>query len=150
MNVTSQVLLCGCANSSLFVSQLQEFVHFPSISTQPKHAADVRQCASWLANHSQQVSLERVKVVTMLRHPLVHAESRHAHGRPAVLIYGNYDAPPVEPLQEGIALPFEPMERGSYSYDRGASDDKGHHVKAVEAFLQTRRGLPVAEYALFL
>ena len=72
--------------------------------------------------------------------------------RPTVLIYGHYDVQPAEPLDEWRSPPFEAVVRGNDLYGRGASDDKGQlfaHMKALEAFLQTRGKLPVNVKCLF-
>jgi acetylornithine deacetylase/succinyl-diaminopimelate desuccinylase-like protein len=134
------------------LAELREFVRFPSISAQPRHAEDVRKCAHWLASHLCRIGFEDVKLIATPRHPLVHAAWKRAAGRPTVLIYGHYDVQPVDPLAEWHSPPFEPTVRGKNLFGRGACDDKGQmfaHVKALEAYLQTRRALPVNVKCLF-
>src|SRR6266404_2328910 len=134
------------------LAELKEFVRFPSISAQPRHAKDIRQCAHWLANQLRRIGLENVDVLATRRHPLVHAAWNGAAGRPTVLIYGHYDVQPVDPLAEWHSPPFEPTVRGKDLFGRGACDDKGQmftHVKALEAYLQTDRALPVNVRCLF-
>jgi acetylornithine deacetylase/succinyl-diaminopimelate desuccinylase-like protein len=129
-----------------FITELCELVRFPSISAQPRHAADVGRCAHWLADHLRQIGLERVQIHPTPRHPLVTAEWRHAPGRPTVLIYGHYDVQPVEPLHAWRTPPFDPAIRNGNLYGRGASDDKGQlfcHLKALESYLRTTGKLPV-------
>lgn len=140
------------ANRSRYIEELRHFVRFPSISAQREHADDLKKCAVWLANHLKQVGLEHVEVVPTPRHPLVYAEWLRAPGRPTVLIYGHYDVQPPDPLDEWHSPPFEPVVRGNDLYGRGASDDKGQmfaHIKALEAYLQTERALPVNVKCLF-
>lgn len=135
-----------------FVSELRHFVRFPSISTQPQHAADVRHCAIWLANHLRQIGLQKVKVIPTHGHPLVYAEWGQVPGRPTVLVYGHYDVQPVDPLDKWVSPPFEPTVRGNDLYGRGAADDKGQlftHVKAIESYLRTVGELPVNVKCLF-
>ena len=135
-----------------FVAELKEFVRFPSVSNDPKHARDVRRCASWLAAHLRLIGLENVRVVPTSRHPIVYATWRHARGRPTILIYGHYDVQPPEPLSEWHTPPFEPVERDNNLYGRGACDDKGQlftHVKALESYLKTERALPVNVKCIF-
>ncbi len=135
-----------------FVSELKEFVRFPSVSNQPKHARDVRRCASWLAAHLRRIGLENVRVVPTSRHPIVYAAWQHARGRPTLLIYGHYDVQPPEPLNEWRTPPFEPVVRDHNIYGRGACDDKGQlftHVKALESYLKTERTLPVNVKCIF-
>jgi acetylornithine deacetylase/succinyl-diaminopimelate desuccinylase-like protein len=139
------------ANRARFLRELIQFVRIPSVSSQPRHAGDVRTCAEWLAEHLQRIGMERVMVEPTPRHPLVTAEWRRAPGRPTVLIYGHYDVQPADPLGEWQTPPFAPVVRRGNLYGRGASDDKGQlfaHVKALEAYLR-RGGPPVNVVCLF-
>jgi acetylornithine deacetylase/succinyl-diaminopimelate desuccinylase-like protein len=135
-----------------FLAELKRFVRFPSVSTQTKHAADIRACAEWLAGHLKGIGMHGARVIATPRHPIVYAEWKGAPGRPTVLIYGHYDVQPPDPLKEWITPPFEPVVRGPYLYGRGACDDKGQlfcHVKALETFLRTAGRLPVNVKCLF-
>jgi acetylornithine deacetylase/succinyl-diaminopimelate desuccinylase-like protein len=119
-----------------FLAELKDFIRFPAVSAQPKHADDMKKCATWLARHLEKIGLERVKVVPTRQHPVVYAEWRHAPSRPTVLIYGHYDVQPPDPLNEWRSPPFDPVVRGKDVYGRGSCDDKGQmfaHVKALEA-----------------
>jgi acetylornithine deacetylase/succinyl-diaminopimelate desuccinylase-like protein len=139
-------------NRPRFVAELKEFVRFPSVSNQPKHARDLRRCAAWLAAHLHRVGLENVQVVPTNRHPIVYATWLHAPGRPTLLIYGHYDVQPPEPLSEWRTPPFDPAVRGNNLYGRGACDDKGQlfaHIKALESYLKTERTLPVNVKCIF-
>jgi acetylornithine deacetylase/succinyl-diaminopimelate desuccinylase-like protein len=135
-----------------FISDLQAFLRFPSISAQPALAAAVRQCADWLASHVRSIGLEHVQVIDTPRHPIVYADWAHAARRPTVLIYGHYDVQPVDPLKEWQAQPFEPAIRDGWIFGRGASDDKGQlftHVKAIESCLRATQRLPVNVKCIF-
>lgn len=145
-------LLSAKAQADRFLSELIDFVRFPSISAQPKHAEDVKKCAAWLASHLRQIGLGNVKIIPTPGHPIVYAEWQHAPGRPTVLVYGHYDVQPVDPLRDWHSPPFEPTVRGQELYGRGASDDKGQmftHIKALEAYLRTTGKLPVNIKCLF-
>jgi acetylornithine deacetylase/succinyl-diaminopimelate desuccinylase-like protein len=134
------------------LAELTRLLRFPSVSAQPRHAADLRRCALWLARHLRRIGLEQVRILRTPRHPIVLAEWRHAPGRPTVLIYGHYDVQPPEPLEEWGSPPFEPTVRGRDLHARGASDDKGQifaHVKALEAYLCTAGRLPVNVRCVF-
>jgi acetylornithine deacetylase/succinyl-diaminopimelate desuccinylase-like protein len=125
---------------------LQAFLRFPSISTQPEHAGDVRACAEFLADQMRAIGLDRVEVMPTPGHPVVYGERLRAPGKPTVLIYGHYDVQPVDPLELWHTPPFEPTIRDGRLYARGASDDKGQvfmHLKALEALLQTEGELPM-------
>ena len=137
---------------SRFVGELQEFVRFPSISAEPRHAADVRKCAAWLANQLRRIGLDTVKILPTPRHPVVFGQWKKTPGRPTVLIYGHYDVLPVEPLREWRSPPFQAAIQGDELHGRGACDDKGQlftHLKAVEAYLRTGRALPVNVKCIF-
>jgi acetylornithine deacetylase/succinyl-diaminopimelate desuccinylase-like protein len=135
------------------LEELKEFIRFASVSAQPRHADDTAKCAVWLADHLTGIGLEQAQVIPTARHPIVHAEWRHASpGIPTVLIYGHYDVQPAEPLEEWRSSPFEPLVRGDNIYGRGADDNKGQmlaHVKAIESFLKTAGALPVNVVCLF-
>lgn len=140
------------AERARFVAELKEFVSFPSVSAQPEHAQDVRNCAEWLATHLRSAGLDQVRIVPTAGHPIVYADWRHARGRPTVLIYGHYDVQPADPVEAWHSPPFEPTVRGENLYGRGASDDKGQmftHVKVIESLLRAAGALPVNVRCLF-
>ncbi len=152
MSYTENPITFALANRSRFVAELEEFVRFPTISAQPKHAEDLKNCAAWLGNHLRQIGLDHVRVIPTRLHPVVYAEWLRAPGRPTVLIYGHYDVQPPDPLHEWHSPPFEPVVKGDYLYGRGACDDKGQmfsHVKALESYLRTTGKLPVNVKCLF-
>jgi len=149
---TKRALAYAGAHRQRFLDELKEFIRFPSISAQPKHAGDVVNCARWLAGHLRRIGLEEVKIVATPRHPIVYAAWQRAAGKPTLLIYGHYDVQPVDPLSEWRRPPFEPTVRGDNLFGRGACDDKGQmfvHVKALEAYLRTQRALPVNVKCIF-
>jgi acetylornithine deacetylase/succinyl-diaminopimelate desuccinylase-like protein len=135
-----------------FVSELSEFLRFPSVSSQPERAGDVRKCAAWLAQHLKSVGLDRVRIIPTEGNPIVYASWLRAPGRPTLLIYGHYDVLPGEPLREWHTPPFTPTLKNESLYARGASDDKGQlfsHVKAIESYLKTTNSLPVNVKCIF-
>ena len=135
-----------------FVAELKEFVRFPSVSNQPRHARDVRRCASWLASHLHRIGLKGIRIVPTKRHPIVYATWQHSKGLPTLLIYGHYDVQPAEPFREWRHPPFEPVVENNNLYGRGACDDKGQlftHVKALESYLKAERALPVNVRCVF-
>jgi acetylornithine deacetylase/succinyl-diaminopimelate desuccinylase-like protein len=137
---------------SRFVSELTEFLRFPSVSSEADRSADVRRCAAWLARHLSAIGLDHVRVVPTRGHPIVCASWRHAHGRPTLILYGHYDVLPAGPADQWRTSPFSPTLRKGALYARGAADDKGQlfsHVKAIESFLKTNRRLPVNVVCIF-
>jgi len=140
------------AHRARFVDELKDFVRFPSISSEPKRAEDIRKCAAWLASHLRHIGLESVRMVSTPGHPVVYGAWEHAPGRPTILIYGHYDVLPADPLREWKTPPFLPTVRGQDLFGRGACDDKGQlftHIKAIESWLRTRGALPVNVKCLF-
>lgn len=152
MSDTERALAYANANRERFVSELQTFVRFPSISARPEHAQHMASCAGWLADHLRRIGLEQITVCPTRGHPIVYADWLHAPGRPTVIVYGHYDVQPVDPLDQWQSSPFAGELRGDYLYGRGASDDKGQmftHIKAVECWLRTTGRLPVNVKCLF-
>jgi acetylornithine deacetylase/succinyl-diaminopimelate desuccinylase-like protein len=140
------------AGRKRFVSELTEFLRFPSVSSQPERASDLRSCAEWLARHLRDVGLDRVRVIPTKRNPIVYASWRRARGRPTLIVYGHYDVLPGEPLNEWRTPPFVPTLRNNTLHARGAADDKGQlfsHVKAIESYLKTNGTLPVNVICIF-
>jgi acetylornithine deacetylase/succinyl-diaminopimelate desuccinylase-like protein len=135
-----------------FLSELIEFVRFPSVSADPRHAADVRSCAGWLVDHLRAIGLNNARLIGTPRHPIVYADWMNAARRPTVLVYGHYDVQPADPEREWTTPPFRPVVRAGNLYGRGACDDKGQmfaHVKALELFMRNRGSLPVNVKCIF-
>ncbi len=135
-------------NQSRFISELCEYVRFPSVSAQPEHRQDLHACAEWLVKHCQDVGLQ-ARLCPTQGHPVVlattPARKADSSRRPRFLVYGHYDVQPPEPLDLWKSPPFEPRIEGRSFFARGASDNKGQnlaHLKAVEAYLKTGTGLP--------
>jgi acetylornithine deacetylase/succinyl-diaminopimelate desuccinylase-like protein len=135
-------------NESRFVSELCEYLQFPSVSAQPKHRSDMQACAAWVVKHCRQIGLE-ARLCSTAGHPIVVAKTPRVKAkgrrRPHFVVYGHYDVQPPEPLELWKSPPFEPRIAGGVLYARGASDNKGQnlaHLKAVEAYLKTGTELP--------
>jgi acetylornithine deacetylase/succinyl-diaminopimelate desuccinylase-like protein len=135
-----------------FIRELQQFIQFPSVSAQRKHAEDVKACAAWLAAHLRSIGFGDVRVTPTRGHPIVTARWHGAAGKPTLLVYGHYDVQPPEPLGEWKSSPFRAILRDGCVYGRGASDDKGQmfvHVKAIESWLRSSGKLPVNVLCIF-
>jgi acetylornithine deacetylase/succinyl-diaminopimelate desuccinylase-like protein len=133
-------------NRKRFVEELVDYVRFPSVSAQQKHAPDVTQCAKWLRQQCVGMGLEATLHPTR-GHPILVARTpRRADSRkPHFLVYGHYDVQPPEPLDLWETPPFEPTVRNGKLFGRGASDNKGQnfaHLKAIETYLKTGTELP--------
>jgi acetylornithine deacetylase/succinyl-diaminopimelate desuccinylase-like protein len=135
-------------NRQRALNELCDYLRFPSVSAQPKHAPDMRACAAWLAAHCNRIGLES-EVVPGSGHPVVVARTprpaAQQRGRKHFVVYGHYDVQPPEPFELWDSPPFEPRITGGKLFARGSSDNKGQnfaHLKAVEAYLKTGTPLP--------
>ncbi len=129
-----------------YIEELKGLLAIPSISALPQHAADVRRCATWMADEMGRVGLEHVRVIDTPGHPVVYGERLQAPGAPTILFYGHYDVQPVDPIEQWTSPPFEATVRDGEIYARGSADDKGQvfmHLKAVEAHIKQNGRLPV-------
>src|ERR1700691_2798128 len=113
-------------NKDRFVTELCDYVRFPSVSAQPAHRGDVAACAQWLAGHCRKIGLE-TRICETEGHPIVLAKTPRSQNskKPHFLIYGHYDVQPPEPLELWKSPPFEPRIEGRSLFGRGASDNKG-------------------------
>jgi acetylornithine deacetylase/succinyl-diaminopimelate desuccinylase-like protein len=150
--IDNRPLVYARKHRSRFLKELKEFIRFPSISAQPKHASDIKACANWLAEHLRGIGMHASQIFPTGGHPLVYAEWLGAPEKPLLLIYGHYDVQPPDPLKEWTSPPFDPIQRGQDLFGRGACDDKGQlftHIKALEACLRTSGRLPVNVRCIF-
>jgi acetylornithine deacetylase/succinyl-diaminopimelate desuccinylase-like protein len=111
-------------------SALAELVAIPSVSLDPAHAGDMRAAADWVA---ARLAFANGRVVESDGHPVVLGERIVADDAPTVLVYGHYDVQPPGDETAWETPPFEPSIRDGRLYGRGATDDKGPVVVALEA-----------------
>ena len=141
------------SNQQRFLGELKDLLRIPSVSTAPEHKADVLRAADFVATELRRIGMQNVEIIPTKGHPLIYADWLHAAGKPTVLCYAHYDVQPAEPLNEWISPPFEPTERNSNIYARGAVDDKGQlwmEVKALESLMQAHGGkLPINVKVIF-
>lgn len=135
------------SNKERYLEELIEFLKIASVSTDPNHKNDIRECANFVEKKMNDAGLENVKVYETGGHPLVYADWLHAgEDKPTILIYGHYDVQPVDPIELWTNPPFEPTIVGNKIFARGASDDKGQvyiHIKSIESYLRTSGTLPI-------
>jgi acetylornithine deacetylase/succinyl-diaminopimelate desuccinylase-like protein len=144
--IARPALVYAKLHAQRFLRELVPFLSFPSISNSAKHAGQVRECASWLADHLKQIGLTNACTVQTAGHPIVYASSSTLANHSTLLIYGHYDVQPVDPIREWHSPPFSPTRNGDNLIARGASDDKGQvfiHLKAIESYLAARGALPL-------
>ncbi len=133
------------------LADLFEFLRYPSVSTDSRHAGDVRACAGWLVAKLSAMGLG-AELHDTPGHPVVVARNAHVPGRRTVLIYGHYDVQPVDPLALWTSAPFQPEIRDGKIWARGATDNKGQmlaHLLGVEQTLRDHGDLPVNLIFLF-
>ena len=133
------------------LEDLFSFLRFASVSTDSKHAADVRACGGWLVEKLRAIGLA-ADLHDTPGHPVVLAKNKHVEGRKTVLIYGHYDVQPVDPLSLWKTAPFEPEIRDGRIWARGATDNKGQmlaHLLGVEKTMREEGELPVNLIFLF-
>jgi acetylornithine deacetylase/succinyl-diaminopimelate desuccinylase-like protein len=109
---------------------LFELLRFPSVSTQPEHAPDMRACAHWLCGLLQSGGFS-AEVAETGGAPAVIARGPEVPGKPTVLIYGHYDVQPADPVELWTSPPFEPTIRNKRVFARGATDNKGQHLAHI-------------------
>ncbi len=134
------------ANYDRFLTELCEYLRFPSVSAQPGHAQDMAACGQWLLKHCRGIGLE-AELHPTKGNPILVARTPRKAGtkKPHYLVYGHYDVQPAEPFDLWKSPPFEPRIVGCSLFARGACDNKGQnfaHLKAVEAYLKTGTELP--------
>ncbi|MEA1980942.1 MAG: M20/M25/M40 family metallo-hydrolase, partial [candidate division Zixibacteria bacterium] len=132
-------------NEKKRTKELFEFLKFPSVSANPAHKKDIKDCAEWVKTHFKNIGF-KTKTYPTKGHPVVYAEYMVDKKLPTVLYYGHYDVQPPDPLNLWKSEPFKPEIRAGYIYARGASDDKGQtfaHIKGLESIIKTTGTLPI-------
>jgi acetylornithine deacetylase/succinyl-diaminopimelate desuccinylase-like protein len=115
-----------------FIREWGDFLRFPSVSVNPRHAGDCARCAGWLADHLGALGFA-TRLIPTRSHPVVFAERAGKPGRPTVLFYGHYDVQPEDPVDLWRTPPFEPTLVDGRLYARGAQDNKGQLFAALKA-----------------
>jgi acetylornithine deacetylase/succinyl-diaminopimelate desuccinylase-like protein len=122
------------------LAQFSELLSIPSVSTDSRHARDVRRAGDWVRKKLKQAGCTRVELHDTPRHPIVYGEWLGAPAAPTILVYGHYDVQPVDPLELWDHPPFDPLVKNGRIYARGASDNKGQFLAHVNAFESHMRG----------
>ncbi|MGI8475612.1 MAG: dipeptidase, partial [Thermomicrobiales bacterium] len=126
-------------------------LRIPSVSALPAHRAEMRAAAEWVAARLRAVGVPKVELLGPESHPLVFGRWIVDPGAPVTMIYGHYDVQPPDPLDLWRTPPFAPTLRDGNLSARGAADDKGPIVaaiQAVEALVQAG-GRPPLNLAFF-
>lgn len=129
-----------------FITDLNECLSIPSISTLPAHNKDIIHCAEFVQQHMRDIGLLNIQSFNDYGNPIIYGDYIVDDSLPTILFYGHYDVQPVDPLNLWEIPPFEPAIRDGYIFARGASDNKGMffaHLKAIESYLKSSGSLPV-------
>ena len=115
-------------------ADLFEELAIPSVSTLPEHRADVRRNCDWLADRFRRLGF-RVAVTDVVEggHPVLQADLDGPGEAPHLTVYGHYDVQPPDPVELWQSPPFQPTVRDGLVYARGAADNKGNHMAALQA-----------------
>jgi acetylornithine deacetylase/succinyl-diaminopimelate desuccinylase-like protein len=133
-------------NKDRFINELIDLLKIPSVSADPKYAADVRRCAEAVKQSLLNAGVDSAEICETKGHPIVYGEKMIDPSKPTVLVYGHYDVQPADPLELWDSPPFEPVIKKTAVHPdgaifaRGACDDKGQmymHVKAFELMIKT-------------
>jgi acetylornithine deacetylase/succinyl-diaminopimelate desuccinylase-like protein len=112
-----------------YVRELSAFLAIRSVSRDPDCRGEMRRAAEWVAG---QLDFAAGRVVETAGHPVVLGEWLGEAGAPTILVYGHYDVQPPGDEGEWQTPPFAPDVRDGRVYARGATDDKGPVVVALE------------------
>ncbi len=122
------------------------FLKFPSISSNPDNAADMKACCDWLAKYLSQSGLD-IDIWDTEGNPVIFASYLKASPEmPTLLLYHHYDVQPVLPLEEWDSPPFEPTIEDGDIYARGAQDNKGqcfYSILSICSLLKEKKSLPI-------
>ncbi len=145
--MTDAVLAHLLARREAFLADLARFVACPSVSTDPAYAEGIAAARAFLRAKLTALGFDRVREAGAGGHPAVLAEWRGAGAEaPTLLVYGHYDVQPPDPTELWRTPPFALTLRDGRLHARGASDDKGPSLIALEtlgAFLAVEGRLPV-------
>jgi acetylornithine deacetylase/succinyl-diaminopimelate desuccinylase-like protein len=119
----------AATRSSDALDALRDFLAIPSVSVDPAHGADVGRAAAWVA---ERLAWANGRVVETAGHPVVLGEWLGRPGARTILVYGHYDVQPAGDEAEWKSSPFAATVRDGRVYGRGATDDKGPVVVALE------------------
>src|SRR6185369_11976475 len=98
-------------NRDRYLEDLKSALRIPSVSAKAEHKADMKACASHVAEHLKSIGMTRAEVLPTEGHPVVYAECLGAPGKPTARVYGHYDVQPPEPLELWKSPPFDPVVR---------------------------------------
>lgn len=127
-----------------FARDLENFVSFPSVSTDPAFEEPLTLCRLYLEEHLREMGLT-VRRLETAGIPAVYAEAPGPPGSPTILVYGHYDVQPARREDGWDSDPFTMTRADGRWVARGVADNKGPAmalIKAVECCIEGE-GLPL-------
>jgi acetylornithine deacetylase/succinyl-diaminopimelate desuccinylase-like protein len=103
----------------------------------PARRPAIAEAASWVA---ERLAFAGGRVVHTSGHPVVVGERIVSADAPTILVYGHYDVQPPGDERAWTTPAFEPAVRDGRLYARGASDDKGPVLVALETARRWHEG----------
>jgi acetylornithine deacetylase/succinyl-diaminopimelate desuccinylase-like protein len=152
MAATDSPLRALAESRSRWFQHLAEFVSIPSVSSERRHADDVRRAATWLRSCVRDAGIRSATLIETAGAPLVWGEWAVSSRAPTVLMYGHYDVVSPGDERSWSSPPFVPVTREGFMYGRGASDDKGPlltQLSAVQAWARAYGQPPVNILCLY-
>ncbi len=131
------------------IADLVALARIPSVSADPRHAADVQASAEAVASMARSAGADDVDILSVAGgRPAVVARWKAPPGMPTLLLYAHHDVQPA-PAADWDTDPFEPVERDGRLYGRGAADDKAGVVGHLAA-IRAHGGRPPVGVTLFV
>ncbi|MCA9397501.1 M20/M25/M40 family metallo-hydrolase [candidate division WWE3 bacterium] len=116
-----------------YLSLLNEFIAFKSISTDSYYKDEVTKTADWLVSILN-INNFQAERITGYGHPIVYGYYEASPEFATVLVYGHYDVQPASKDDGWQTDPFKVDERDGRLYARGIVDNKGQvliHIATI-------------------
>ena len=128
-------------NENKFIKELISLLKIPSISADSEYKKEVNKMSLAIKKEMEKCGVKKTKIFQTKGHPIVYGEHIIDKNKPTVLIYGQDDVQPPDPIELWQSWPFDPIIKKTKTHPkgaifaRGACDDKGQlfmHIKAFE------------------
>lgn len=119
-----------------FLSHLQKFISFKSISTDSNYRTECENTAYWLQELLQNTGFETIIDKAEHSNPLLLARYIDPENTETVMIYGHYDIQPEGIISLWTHEPFSLTETDNRYFGRGVVDNKGQIMIHISTILQ--------------